>query len=290
MNRILIIIGVAVAVLGLIVSSSFFIVPQSQQALVLQFGDPRRMVQEPGLQFKIPFIQNVLYYDRRLLEVDPRSQQVILADQKRIEVDAFARYRITDPLTFYRTVNNEQGARSRLEAIINSSMRRVLGGTSMTSVLSGERDKIMADIRGEVQEDAKRFGVEVVDVRLRRADLPDTTSQAIYNRMRSEREREAREFRAQGQEQAQQIRSRADREKVVLVAEAQREAQILRGEGDATAIKTYADAFSADPEFFAFYRSLQAYRSVMGGSDTTLVLSPDSEFFRYFNRSKPEKR
>lgn len=282
MNR-PILLGFAV-VLGLAVLvgiSSLFIVTQTQQALVLQFGEPRRVVKEPGLKLKVPFVQNVLYYDRRLLEVDPPADPVLLSDQKRVVVDAYARFNITDPLLFYQTVNNEQTARSRIGQVINSSMRRVLGGTTLASLLSNERERIMADIQKEVQENARRFGIDIVDVRLRRADLPEQTSQAIFNRMRSERERDAREARAQGQEQAQQIRSRADREKTVLIAEAQRESQILRGEGDAQAIRIYAEAFGKDPKFFAFYRSMQAYRESLG-SDTTMVLSPDTDFFKYF--------
>lgn len=283
---------IALGVMGVLASSALFIVPQTQQALVLQFGKPLRAVSNPGLNFKLPFLQNVVYYDKRLLEVDPAPQQVILADQKRIEADSFARYRIIDPLLFYQTVNNEQGARGRMEAIINSSVRRVLGSTTLVAMLSAEREKIMSDIRGEVADDAKRFGVEVADVRLRRADLPKQTSQSIYNRMRSEREREAREARAQGQELAQQIRSRADREKVVLVAEAQREAQIIRGEGDGQAIRIYAESYGKDPQFFAFYRSMQAYRMALTDGSTSMVLSPDSEFFKYFSErpaAKPVK-
>lgn len=273
---------VVIALLIVVGLSSLFTVPQYQQALVLQFGELQRVVPEPGLHAKIPFIQNVLYYDNRVLEVDPPAQQVILADQKRVDVDAYARFRITNPLQFYQTVNNEFVARGRLASIINSSMRRVLGSTTLASVLSGERERIMADILHEVNDGATHFGVEIVDVRLRRADLPETTSAAIYNRMRSERDRESKEARAQGQELAQQIKARADREKIVLIAEAQREAQIARGEGDATAIKIYADAFGKDPQFFSFYRSMQAYRDSLGNSDTTLVLSPDMDFLRFF--------
>lgn len=285
MNKpVLIGLGAGLVLFALLATSAFFIVPQSSQALVLQFGEPRRVVREPGLQMKIPFLQNVLYYDKRLLDIDPDVQQVILADQKRLDVDAFARFRITDPLTFYQTVNNEQGARVRLGPIINSSVRRVLGSTSLSAILSPEREKIMNTIRAEVIEDAKRFGVEIADVRLRRADLPEQTSQSIFDRMRSERQREAKEFRAQGQEQAQQIRSRADRDKVVLIAEAQREAQIMRGTGDAQAVKIYSDAFGQDATFFAFYRSMQAYREALGGG-SNLVLSPDNEFLRYFGQS-----
>ena len=283
MNRPGVIGAVVVAVFILLgLWSALFPVAQNQQALVLQFGEPRNFIKEPGLHIKVPFIQNVLYYDKRVLEVDPPAQQVILSDQKRVNVDAYARFRITDPLEFYKTLNTEFNARGRLSAIINSSMRRVLGSTTLVRVLSADRERIMTDILHEVSDEAKRFGIEIVDVRLRRADLPEQTSQAIYNRMRSERDREAKEARAQGQEQAQQIRARADRDKTVLLAEAQREAQIVRGEGDAAAIKIYADSFGKDPQFFSFYRSMQAYRDALGSSDTTMVLSPDMDFLRFF--------
>jgi membrane protease subunit HflC len=270
--------------------SALFTVTQNQQALVLQFGEVRRFINEPGLHVKTPFIQNVIYFDKRVLEVDPPAQQVILSDQKRVDVDAYARFRITDPLKFYQTVAGEVGARARLSAIINSSLRRVLGSTTLASVLSAERDRIMADIQHEVGEEAKRFGIEMVDVRLRRADLPEQTSQAIYNRMKSERDREAKEARGQGQELALQIKARADRDKIVLLAEAAREAQIVRGEGDANAIKIYADAFGKDPQFFSFYRSMQAYSNALANGDTTMVLSPNLDFLRYFGDSTGSPR
>jgi membrane protease subunit HflC len=283
MNRPSVIGAIALLVVVVVVGmSAFFTVSQTQQALLLQFGEMRGdPIKDPGLHVKLPFIQNVLYFDNRVLEVDPPAQEVILADQKRVDVDAYARFRIVDPLRFYQTVTNEFGARGRLSAIINSSMRRVLGSTSLASVLSAERERIMADILHEVSDEAKRFGIQIVDVRLRRADLPEQTSQAIYNRMKSERDREAKEARGQGQEQALEIRARADREKVVLLAEAAREAQIARGEGDANAIKIYADAFGKDPQFFAFYRSMQAYGNALGNGDTTMVLSPNMDFLRY---------
>jgi membrane protease subunit HflC len=265
--------------------SAFFTVAQWQQAIVLQFGAPveNGSISEPGLHMKVPFIQDVLYFDKRALEVDPPAQQVILGDQKRLDVDAYARYRIVNPLQFYQRVTNDSVARGRLSAIINSSMRRVLGATSLASVLSAERERIMANILRDVGEEAKPFGIEIVDVRLRRADLPEATSQPIYERMKSERNREAKEFRGEGQEQALQIRARADRERIVLLAEAAREAQIKRGEGDATAIKIYADAFGKDPQFFAFYRSMQAYSTALGNGDTTMVLSPTMDFLRYLD-------
>ncbi|PWC31098.1 protease modulator HflC [Azospirillum sp. TSO35-2] len=288
MNRTLIAIGVGIVALGIIVSSSLFTVNEAQQALVLQFGEPRRVIQDPGLKFKIPFIQEVRILDRRVLDLDPPVEQVILADQKRLDVDAFARYRIHDPLRFYQTAGTEAVAETRLNSIVNSALRRVLGNVTVLAVLSDERARIMTDIKGQVNDEAKRFGIEIVDVRIRRADLPEETSQSIFARMRSEREREAAEARAQGQEQSQQIKSRAERERTVIIAEAQRDAQVLRGEGDNTALKLIAEATSLDPEFYGFYRSLEAYRKALNGNDTTMVLSPNGEFFRYFNGAGPQ--
>jgi len=272
--------------------SSLFVVTQGEQALVLRFGAvayPDDPVVGPGLHIKKPFIEDVVRYDARLLDVDPPAEEVILADQKRIVVDTYTRFKIVDPLLFYQAVRTEEAARSRLREIVNNSARRVLGGVMLPSVLSAEREQIMHGILVQVEEAAKALGVEVVDVRLRRADLPQQTSQAIFNRMVSERQREAAEARAQGAERAQEIRAGAERERTVILAEAQRQAQILRGQGDADANKIYAEAFSADPQFFAFYRSLHAYKEALGEQNTTYLLSPDSDFFRYFAHA-PEKR
>ena len=284
MNRTLAIIGVVVILLGIVAVSSMFIVSQTQQALVLRLGEPRRQIQDPGLQLKIPFIENAVFYERRALDVDPPKQQVILSDQKRLDVDSYARYRIVDPLLFFQAVRTEREARARLSAIINSSLRRVLGSQTLFDILSEKRVGIMAKIRSEVNGPAQRLGIEIIEVRLRRADYPEETRANIYNRLKSEREREAKEFRAQGFEQAQKIRADADKQRVVIVAEAQKQAETLRGQGDGEAIKIYADAFGKDAEFFSFYRSMQAYRTAITDSDTTtMVLSPDSDFFRYFN-------
>ncbi|MEQ8814574.1 MAG: protease modulator HflC [Thalassobaculum sp.] len=284
MNRTLAIIGVVVILLGIVAVNSMFIVSQTQQALVLRLGEPRRQIQDPGLQLKIPFIEDAVFYERRALDVDPPKQQVILSDQKRLDVDSYARYRIVDPLLFFQAVRTEREARARLSAIINSSLRRVLGSQTLFDILSEKRVGIMANIRSEVNGPAQRLGIEIIEVRLRRADYPDETRENIYNRMKSEREREAKEFRAQGFEQAQKIRADADKQRVVIVAEAQKQAETLRGQGDGEAIKIYADAFGKDPSFFSFYRSMQAYRTAITDSDTTtMVLSPDSDFFRYFN-------
>jgi len=293
MNRsILAISGVVLLILLVVASSSLFIVHQGEQALVLRFGavaDPENPVKSPGLHIKKPFIEDVVRYDARLLDVDPPAEQVILSDQKRIVVDTYARFRISNPLLFYQAVRTEEGARARIREIVNNSLRQVLGNVSLPSVLSAEREQVMHEIQQQVSETAKSLGVTVVDVRIRRADLPPETSQAIYRRMESERQREAAEARAQGYERAQQIRASADRERTILLAEAQRQAQILRGQGDSEANKAYAEAFSADPAFFAFYRSLAAYHQALGDGNTTYVLTPDSDFFKFFHNA-PERK
>lgn len=281
MNRGLAILGALVLIAGIVAFTSLYVVSQVQQAIVLQFGEPKAAVKDPGLKVKMPW-QNVIYYDKRVLDLDPPKQQVILSDQKRLDVDSYARFKIVDPLLFYQTVRDELGARSRLSPIINSSLRRVLGNETLLSILSDQRIQIMASIRAQANDGARPLGMELVEVRIRRADYPEETSLNIYNRMKSEREREAKEFRAQGQEEAQKIRADADKQRVVIVAEAKKQSEILRGQGDAEAIKIYADAFGQDPEFFAFYRSMQAYRNAMKSGDTTMVLSPDSDFFKYF--------
>ena len=265
------------------VYSSAFTVDQTQQALVLQLGEPKRTIQEPGLAFKIPFIQDVTYYEKRVLSLIPQeAEEVILADQKRLKVDAFARYQISDPLLFYQTVRNETGARGRLDAIIDSSVRRALGRETLASILTGQRNDITRSIGEEVNESVSSLGIQIIDVRLRRADYPEATSQNIFNRMKSEREREAKEFRATGEEEAQKIRSAAEKTRTVIISEAQRVAQETRGAGDSDAIRIYADSFGKDPEFFSFYRSMEAYQKSLGKIGTSMVLSPDSAFFRYF--------
>ena len=263
--------------------SSAFTVNQTQQALVLQLGDPKRTIQEPGLAFKLPFIQDVTYYEKRVLSLIPQdAQEVILSDQKRLMVDAYARYKITDPLLFYQTVRNENGARGRLEAIIDSSVRRALGNETLGSILTGQRNDITRSIGDEVNQSVVSLGIEIIDVRLRRADYPEATSQNIFNRMKSERTREAKEFRATGEEEAQKIRSAAEKTRTVIISEAQQIAQETRGGGDSEAIRIYADSFGQDAEFFAFYRSMEAYRKSLGQNGTSMVLSPDSAFFRFF--------
>lgn len=271
------------AALLLSVLSAVFTVNQTQQALVLQFGEPKRTIQEPGLAFKLPFIQDVLYYEKRVLSLIPQdAEEVILADQKRVVIDAYARYRIMDPLLFFQTVRNEQGATARLESIIDSSVRRVLGGETLGSILTGEREDINSSIRDEVENSVTSLGIEIIDVRLRRADYPETTSQNIFNRMKSERVREAKEFRATGEEEAQKIRADAEKTRTVILAEAAKTAQELRGNGDGQAISIYAESFGRDTEFFSFYRSMEAYSKSLGEAPTSMVLSPNSSFFRFF--------
>jgi membrane protease subunit HflC len=274
----------AVVVVGLVIvaMSALFTVNQAQQALVLQFGEPIRPADQPGLHLKIPFVQNVVYFDKRLLDFDADAQEVIMADQKRLVVDAFARYRIVNPLLFFQAVGNEANMRARLSAIVNSSLRNVLGSVPFSAVLTARRAELMHQIKQSVENEAKSFGVDIVDVRIMRADLHPDNSAAIYGRMQTEREREAKQERAEGSEIAQRIRAEAERERTVVLAEAQRQGQILRGQGDAEATRIFAEAFNRDPEFYAFYRSLQAYQKSLADGTATMVLSPDSDFFRFF--------
>ena len=283
MNKFLAILGVIVIAIGIVASSALFIVQQTQQAIVLRLGKPQNTVQNPGLNFKVPFIEEVVFYEKRVLDLDPPTERVILADQKRLDVDSYARFRIIDPLLFYQTTRLVSGVPGKLSPIINSSLRRVLGNHTLLDILSSKRATIMVDIQKAVNDAVKRFGMEIVEVRVRRADYPDETRSNIENRMKSERDREAKEFRAEGFELAEGIRADADKQKVVILAEAQKEAETLRGKGDGLAIQIYADAFGQDPDFFAFYRSMQAYRKALSSSDTTMVLSPNSDFFKYFN-------
>ena len=281
-RRLLAVIGVVLVVAGILAMSSFFTVDQTEQALVLQFGQPRRVIREPGLWVKRPFVENVILYDTRVLDFEPPHEEVIVSDQKRLVADTYTRYRIVNPLQFYQTVGSEAGVRARLSALVSGSLRRVLGSVTLNDVLSNKRAAIMVQIRDDVAVQAKDFGIDVVDVRLRRADLPEENSQAIYARMQSEREQQARQYRGEGAEAAQNVRANAERERTVILAEAQRDAQRVRGDGDGQSIKIYADAFGQDKEFFAFYRSLQAYRDALNGKDTSFVLSPEGNFFRFF--------
>ena len=262
---------------------SAFIVDQTHKAIVLQFGEPVQVITEPGLYWRTPFVQTVVQFDKRILDLETDTQEVIASDQKRLVVDAFARYRILDPLAFYRAFRSEEGARPRLTAIVDSTIRTVLGRATFIDVIRTKRAELMRQTRTLVNDEMQNFGVEMVDVRMRRADLPEANSQAIYKRMRTEREREAAELRAQGSEQSQRIKSTADKDVTVLVANANREAEQTRGVGDEERNRIYAEAFSKDKDFFAFYRSMQAYDEALKGSHTRIVMSPTSEFFRYFN-------
>ncbi|NJO22653.1 MAG: protease modulator HflC [Sphingomonadales bacterium] len=270
-----------IAALG--VYFSLFIVHQNEQVLVLEFGKPTRVIQQPGLHWKIPVVETVDYFDKRILDMDSQPQEVTASDQKRLVVDAFTRYRITDPLKFYQTVRDERMVRSRLGPIVESSLRRVLGASSFQELVRDKREDLMKRIAKLVNDEGKEFGLEVVDVRIKRADLPEQNSKSVYDRMRAERQREAAEFRAQGAAEANRIKATADREATVINAEATRKGEVLRGEGDAERNKIFAEAFNRDADFFAFYRSMQAYEAGMKAGDTRLLLSPDSEFFRYFN-------
>lgn len=273
---------IVAAVALLLLQQSLFIVRQSEQAMVMQFGAPVAKHVDPGLKFKVPLIQTVKVFDERVLDVDTVPEEVILADQKRIVVDTFARYRITDMLMFYTALSTEQQANTRLNNLLNSTMRSTLGNATISDILSVKRAQLMSSIKSQVNAAVARMGIEIVDVRIGRADLPEQTSQSIYARMRTEREREAAEFRAKGQEQSQEIRSKADKERTILLAEAEKQAQQFKGQGDEGAIKIFADAFGRDPQFYSFYRTLEAYRNSLTPETTTLVLDPSGDFFRYF--------
>lgn len=268
---------VLLAIIGFTVP---FVVDQTEQAIVLQFGDPVRVVAEPGLGFKWPW-QSLVGYDKRVLDYDLPAARVTAADQKPMIVDAYARFRIINPLLFYQTVGTEQAARTRLTPIMAGAVRNVISTVDLVDVVSRKREDTIRRIRDQVNDQTKGFGIAITDVRLRRADLPEENSKAIYARMRSDREREAAQFRADGDRQAAEIRADADRQRIEILADAQKQAQILRGQGDADSIRIYADAFGKDKDFFTFYRSLEAYREALSNQDTTFVLSPDSEFFRY---------
>jgi len=276
-----------IIVIAAVIFFSVFIVKEVNQAIVLQFGDPKRIISKPGLNFKIPFIQNVVFLDKRILNLDTPPEEVIASDQKRLIVDAFARFQIVDPLKFYISVGNEIVARSRLATIINSRIRNVLGKQELQTLLSEDRSKQMSLIQEGVNNEAENFGIKIVDVRIKRADLPQANSNAIFRRMQTEREREAKEFRARGAEMAVTITSTADKDVTVILADAQKKSEIMKGEGDGKRNKIFADAFGQDPEFFAFYRSMQAYERSLIGGETSLILSPDSEFFKFFGNIKP---
>ncbi|TCR61718.1 protease modulator HflC [Bosea sp. BK604] len=275
---------VVLAIVAIVFYAATFVVQQTQSALVLRFGAVRSVVTEPGLYFKLPApFEQVILLDNRILDLDLPAQEIIASDQKRLVVDAFTRYRISDPLRFYQAVNSIARANSQLASIVNGQVRSVLAEATFTAVVRTERSRLMSRIRDDVNREAGRFGMTVVDVRLRRVDLPQANSQAVFQRMQTERQREAAEARALGAQQAQEIRARADRESTVIVAEAQRRSDEVRGQGEGERNRVFAEGFGKDPEFFAFYRSMQAYEASIKAGDTRLVLSPDSQFFRFFN-------
>ena len=284
------IIAVIIIIAIIIGYSTLFTVSQTQQALVVRLGKPVREITHPGLNVKWPFVDSVIYIDKRILNIESPAQEITLSSQdnsstsgvgEKLVVDAFARYRITDPLKYYQTVG-VSGADSQLAVLLNSALRSVLGPATLTDVVRDRRDELMVKMRNQIDLRAKPYGVEVIDVRIRRADLPPKNSQAVYQRMQTERQREAAEFRAEGSQKSQEIRAKADRDVTVLLAEANSQAETIRGQGDAERNRIFADAYGTDPDFFAFYRSMQAYERSMQHSDTRLVLRPDSDFFRYF--------
>jgi modulator of FtsH protease HflC len=272
--------------------STLFTVYQTTQALVVRLGQPVRVITEPGLNVKVPFIDSVIDIDKRILNIESQAQEVNVQSQdksisglaeagERVVVDAFARYRITDALKFYQTVG-PNGASSQLAILLNSALRRVLGETTLADVVRNKREELMGQMRDQLDHEAQPFGIHVIDVRIRRADLPEKNSEAIYSRMQTERQREAAEFRAQGSQKSQEIRAKADRDVTVIVADANQQSEQIRGQGDSERNRIFADAYNRDPGFFAFYRSMQAYERSMLHTDTRLVLRPDSDFFRYF--------
>jgi modulator of FtsH protease HflC len=269
---------------------SLFTVYQTDQVLVVRLGEPIRAVTEPGLNFKIPILDSVIYVDKRILDLENSAQEVITSDQKRLVVDAFARYRVNDPLKFYQTIGAIEAANSRLSTLLNSALRRVLGEVTTTDIVRDKRAQLMVLVRDQLENEAKSFGISVVDVRIRRANLPEQNSQAVYQRMQTERQREAAEFRAQGSQHSQEIRAKADRDVTVLIADAQSKGEQTRGQGDAERNRIFADAFGRDPDFFSFYRSMQAYENGLHAGDTRMLLTPDSSFFRYFGNPSGKAR
>lgn len=273
---------IAASITLLLLSSTFFTVEQRQQVLVLQFGEPKRVIDSPGIKLKLPFLQNTIFFDKRIIDLAIAEQEVIASDQKRLIINAFTKYQIIDPLKFYTTVNNFNGLENKLSAILDSSLRQVIGEVTLNELLTADRVNIMSKIKAVVSKESEIFGVKIIDVRIMRADLPKENSEAIFARMQTEREKEAREIRAKGAEEAQKIRAEADKEKTIIVAEAKKNADLTRGNGEAQSTKIYADAYGKDPEFADFYRSMNAYETSLKGDRTKMVISPDSEFFKYF--------
>jgi len=270
-------------------ASSIFTIDQRQQALILQFGEPIRVIKTPGIKFKVPFLQNAVIFDKRINDLVISEQEVIASDQKRLIINAFAKYQIIDPLKFYTSVTTQQGLSSKLSGIIDSSLRQVIGEATLNELLTENRTKIMQDIKDAVSNSSEIFGIKIVDVRIMRADLPQENSDAIFARMQTEREKEAREIRAKGAEEADRIRAEADKQRTIIIAEAKKTADLTRGEGDASSIKIFADSYGKDPDFAEFYRSMSAYKEVLKNDKTKMVISPDNEFFRYMNNSSSSK-
>jgi membrane protease subunit HflC len=269
---------------------SMFTVYQTDQAIVVELGQPIRVVTDPGLHFKIPMIQSVISIDKRILDLENPAQEVIASDGERLVVDAFARYRVSDPLKFYQTIGAIESANARLSPLLNSALRRVLGSNLKIEIVRDKRAQLMAEVRTQLGTEAKAFGIDVVDARIRRADLPEQNSQAVYQRMQTERKRQATEYRAKGNQRLLEIKAKADRDVIVIQAEAQQKAEQLRGEGDAERNRIFADAFGRDPDFFAFYRSMQAYEAGLKAGDTRMLLRPDSDFFRFFGNPSGKSR
>ena len=275
-----------IAVLTVLAYNSLFFVEQRVQSLILQFGEPIRVIKEPGLNFKIPLAQNVVKFDKRILLFDNSAEEIIAADKKRLIVDAFVRYKIIDPLKFYQTVRFEAALNNRLGSVVNNSLRAVLGKVPLEAVISDRRELLMQEVSELVSLRATQFGISIEEVRIKKADLPSENSEAIYRRMQTERQQEAAQIRAVGNEKARFITAESEKQKTVLLAEAQRDSDILRGEGDAEKNKILGKAFNQDPDFFAFYRAIQAYSKALTEGDTTMVLSPKSDFFEFFGNAE----
>ena len=289
MNKVVLaIIGFVVIVGGIVGSASIFTVHQTQQALILQFGNPVRVEAEPGLKFKLPFVQNVTFYDRRILDLDPPAQEIILNDQKRINVDSFVRYKIINPLEFLKTAQTDANFRQIFGGRLNAAVRSEVGKVLLGDMLSNKRDDVMGLITDQLKKQAPQFGIEVIDVRIGRTDLPETTSQSVYNRMRSQRIAEAAKLRAQGAELKAKIQANADRKRTVILAEAEKDSQIQRGIGEGAQTSILNSAYGQDTDFFEFYRSMEAYSKAFG-EGTTMVLSPDSDFFKFFGKVNGRK-
>jgi membrane protease subunit HflC len=284
------VVAALVLLLLVVAYGTLFTVYQTRQALVVRLGDPVRVITQPGLNVKIPLIDTVIHIDKRILDIESPAQEVICSDQKRLVVDAFARYKIITPLLFYQSVGTVEGANARLLTILNSSLRRVLGEATLSHVVRDERASLMAKVREQVEAETKAFGIAVIDVRIRRADLPEQNSQAVYQRMQTERQQEAAQIRANGSQRSQEIRARADRDVTVLIADATNTSEQTRGEGDAERNRIFADAYGQDTDFFAFYRAMQAYEAGLKHNDTRMLLRPDSEFFRFFGDPSGKNR